>query len=167
MEIKKLEDKDIPDVVELWYDVSIVAHDFISAEYWKENKEAMAKEYLPNSETYVAVVNDEIVGFIAMAENYLAALFVDNDRQGSGIGKQLLEFVKNQRETIQLGVFKKNTDGVGFYIFKWAIDYRYNVAPLCSIFSEIFNSQQPHCWFFRASDCLYFLPCPEASYIRK
>ena len=100
MEIRKLEDKDILDVVELWYDVSIIAHDFISADYWKENKEAMAKEYLPNSETYVAVVNDEIVGFIAMAENYLAALFVNNNMRSNGIGKQLLEFVKDLRETI-------------------------------------------------------------------
>ena len=116
MEIRKLENKDIPEVVELWYNTSIIAHDFISASYWKENKEAMAKEYLPNSETYVALTNYEIVGFIAIAENYLAALFVKSDRKRSGIGKQLLEFIKNQRETIQLKTYKKNSNSIQFYL---------------------------------------------------
>lgn len=48
MEIRKLESEDILPVVELWYETSIEAHDFISADYWKENKEAMATQYLPN-----------------------------------------------------------------------------------------------------------------------
>ena len=116
MEIRKLENKDITEVVELWYDTSIVAHDFISADYWEENKDAMAKEYLPNSETYVAIIGDEIVGFIAMAENYLAALFVNNNMQRDGIGKQLLEFVKDIRKTIQLKVYKKNSKSIQFYL---------------------------------------------------
>ena len=45
MEIRKLKSEDISQVVELWYETSIEAHDFISADYWKENKEAMATQY--------------------------------------------------------------------------------------------------------------------------
>lgn len=116
MEIRKLEDKDIPEVVELWYDASIVAHDFISADYWQDNKEAMTNVYLPNSETYLAVISDEIVGFVATVENFLAALFVKNKMQRSGIGKQLLDYVKKHRETIQLKVYKKNSSSVEFYL---------------------------------------------------
>ncbi|MCG8309607.1 MAG: hypothetical protein MI975_19590 [Cytophagales bacterium] len=55
MEIRKLETKDIEIVVELWYKTSVVAHDFIPANYWEKNKDAMASTYLPNSETYLAI----------------------------------------------------------------------------------------------------------------
>ena len=47
MEIRKLASKNIETVVELWYNTSIIAHNFISEDYWKKNKEAMASKYLP------------------------------------------------------------------------------------------------------------------------
>lgn len=115
MEIRKLENNDIVEVVELWYETSIKAHDFISPDYWKENKEAMGTIYLPNSETYLAIKEGNIIGFIAMAENYLAAIFVKNNMQGNGVGKNLLNYIKERRETIQLKVYKKNYNSVNFY----------------------------------------------------
>ncbi|MFT2009274.1 N-acetyltransferase [Pontibacter sp. 13R65] len=115
MEIKKLEAKDIEPTVELWYKVSVTAHPFVPAAYWRNNKEAMATIYLPTSETYVSIEDDKIVGFIAMAENYLAALFVDNKLQGKGIGKTLLNFIKGKRTVIHLKVFKKNIKSIEFY----------------------------------------------------
>jgi len=115
MEIKKLETKDIKIVVDLWYKVSIVAHDFVSADYWRDNIENMTTIHLPKSENYVAIEEDEIIGFIAMLDGYLAALFVDNKMQGKGVGKQLLNFIKEKRTSIQLSVYKKNTKSIGFY----------------------------------------------------
>lgn len=115
MEIRKLDTKDIETVVELWYETSIIAHDFIPASYWEKNKDAMASIYLPKSETYLAVKDEKIAGFIAMAENFLAAIFVDNKSQGIGIGKKLLNFIKEKRTEIQLKVYKKNTQTVEFY----------------------------------------------------
>ena len=115
MEIRKLETKDIDRVVELWYETSVIAHDFIHATYWKKNKAAMASIYLPNSESYLAIENEKITGFIAMAEDLLAAIFVNNNMQGKGIGKKLLNFIKEKRSTIQLKVYKKNTKTVEFY----------------------------------------------------
>lgn len=115
MNIKKLDTKDIKTVVELWYKTSIVAHDFIPEDYWKKNKEAMALTYLPNSETYLAVEDGKIAGFVAMTENFLSAIFVDNQIQGKGIGKRLLNFVKDKRTMIQLKVYKKNTKTIEFY----------------------------------------------------
>ncbi len=115
MKIRKLGTKDIKAVVELWYETSIVAHDFIPAGYWKKNKEAMASIYLPSSEAYLAIEYEKIAGFVAMAENFLAAIFVDNQIQGKGIGKKLLNFIKDTRTMIQLKVYKKNTKTVQFY----------------------------------------------------
>lgn len=115
MEIRKLENKDIDTVVELWYDVSVQAHSFISQDYWKKNKEAMATQYLPGSESYLAIKEDKIVGFVSMVENYLAAIFVQTNIQGHGIGKKLLNHVKSTRETIQLKVYKNNSNSIQFY----------------------------------------------------
>lgn len=115
MKIRKLESKDIATVVELWYETSIQAHDFISSDYWKANKEAMTKTYLPNSETYLVETENEITGFVAMVDNYLAAIFVKETEQGKGIGQQLLDHVKSLKELIQLKVYKKNTKTFQFY----------------------------------------------------
>jgi len=115
MEIRKLNKNDIEAVVELWYKTSIVAHDFIPEGYWMQNKKAMASIYLPNSETYLAIDNERIVGFIAMTENYLAAIFVDNEMQGNGIGKNLLNFIKDKRKTIRLKAYGKNAKTIDFY----------------------------------------------------
>lgn len=115
MQIKKLENKDIDKVVDLWYETSVTAHDFISPEYWKDNKTAMAEKYLPGSETYLALVKNEIAGFVTMVDNYLAAIFISPEMQGKGLGKQLLDFVKIEREIIQLKVYKKNSKTLQFY----------------------------------------------------
>ncbi len=75
----------------------------------------MASIYLPNAETYLAIENEKIIGFIAIAEDYLAAIFVNNKIQGKGIGKKLLNFIKEKRSKIQLKAYKKNTKTVEFY----------------------------------------------------
>lgn len=116
MEIRNLENKDINIVVDLWYNVSIVAHSFISPEHWEKNKEEMATKYLPDSECYLAIIDSEIVGFVAMVEDYLAAIFVKANMQGQGIGNGLLSYIKNKRESIHLKVYKKNSKGIQFYV---------------------------------------------------
>lgn len=115
MKIRELKNEDIDAVVELWYKVSVQAHSFISNEYWEQNKEAMATQYLPGSECFLAIKERKIVGFIAMVEDYLAAIFVHSDMQGCGIGKKLLDLIKSKREAIQLKVYKKNFKSIQFY----------------------------------------------------
>lgn len=113
--IRKLQPSEIDETVALWYTVSVKAHDFISAEYWEANKEAMAQTYLPNSDTYVFIANNTIGGFVSMVDTFLAAIFVDTNLQGKGIGTQLIDFVKQQHETIELNVYKKNSSSIHFY----------------------------------------------------
>ncbi len=115
MIIRNIKTKDVETVVELWYQTSIIAHDFIPESYWGKNKDAMASIYLPNSETYVAIEDEKIVGFVSMAENILAAIFVEKKIQGKGIGKKLLNFIKRRRNRIQLKAYKRNTKTVDFY----------------------------------------------------
>ncbi len=75
----------------------------------------MAETYLPNSETYLAVTDEKIFGFISLTGNYLAALFIRPEAQRCGIGKLLLDYIKERHETIELRVYAKNTGSVNFY----------------------------------------------------
>ncbi|OWR28496.1 GNAT family N-acetyltransferase [Saccharibacillus sp. O23] len=104
-----------PRLARLWLDASLSAHDFIDAAYWIDNKQAMEQQYLPASEVYVCMENGEVAGFVAMVDQYLAALFVDPAKQGRGYGRMLLEHVKNERETIMLNVFAQNAGACAFY----------------------------------------------------
>jgi len=113
--IRELTKEDINETVELWYKASLIAHDFIPVEYWEENKKTMVEVYLPNSRTMLALEGERIVGFVSMVDDLLAAIFVDPQEQGKGIGKKLLGVVKESRKTIRLNVYKDNLKTVDFY----------------------------------------------------
>lgn len=115
IEIHKITEGDIPKIVDIWYDASIKAHNFIPDNYWEENKELMKSKYIPMSETYKAIQRAQILGFVCLTEEYLAAIFVKPEFQGKGIGSLLLNTAKNLRNTLKLKVFCKNMDSVEFY----------------------------------------------------
>ena len=50
--IRKMEEKDISDVLQIWLETNIKAHSFIDKEYWTGNYE-MVKQILPEAEVYV------------------------------------------------------------------------------------------------------------------
>lgn len=116
MHIRESHQADLDYLVDIWYEASIDAHDFIAPDYWREQQVVMKEKYLPLSETYVISEGNGIVGFVSLVDNYLAALFIDVNVQGEGYGKALLNFVKDQRDFIQLTVYKKNQNAVDFYL---------------------------------------------------
>jgi putative acetyltransferase len=116
MNIRSNKKTEIKKLVEIWYEGSLIAHDFIDKDYWKSQRTEMEEKYIPMSETYVVSNGKDVVGFISMVDNYLAALFIDVKHQGKGYGKALLNFIKTQRENIQLKVYKKNNNAVNLYL---------------------------------------------------
>ncbi|UIR57384.1 N-acetyltransferase [Sphingobacterium sp. SRCM116780] len=113
--IREAQQEDIDQLVNIWYEASIVAHDFIPESYWKENKQLMSDHYLPASEVYVATDGQIRVGFIALVEDDIAAIFVLPAYQGQGKGSLLLNHAKKLRDRLLLKVYKKNLSSVGFY----------------------------------------------------
>jgi len=116
MIIRKNKETEVNRLVDIWYEGSLLAHDFIAKDYWKSQRKEMEEKYIPMSETYVVTNGKEVVGFLSMVDHYLAALFIDVKHQGKGYGKALLSFIKTQRENIQLKVYKKNDPAVHFYL---------------------------------------------------
>ncbi len=114
--IRKLKEKDLSTVVNIWLDANIKAHDFIPREYWIDNLE-LVKQMLPQSEVYVYEneSNHEIQGFVGINEDYIAGIFVCSKIQSNGIGKQLLDFVKTIRNQLTLSVYQRNERAIKFY----------------------------------------------------
>ena len=58
----------------------------------------------------------KIQGFVGMMDDYLAGIFVDKKCRSMGIGKELLECVKENYPVFTLNVYQKNQRAVDFYL---------------------------------------------------
>ncbi|MBN1621803.1 MAG: N-acetyltransferase [Endomicrobiales bacterium] len=114
--IRKYKSGDIERVLDIWLQASMEAHGFVKEEFWRSQIDNMKNIYLPASENYVYEIESEIVGFYALNKNTLAAIFVFPKNQGKGIGKQLINHAKGQRDFLELTVYKENKDSYNFYI---------------------------------------------------
>jgi putative acetyltransferase len=113
--IRQARPDDTDAILEVWLLASLQAHDFVPAAFWWQQQEQMRARYLPAAEIWVCEREGEIQGFVALVEDYLAALFVRPDCQQQGIGKALLAVAKRQRRRLSLRVFSENDIAVHFY----------------------------------------------------
>ena len=112
--IRELRKVDINKVAEIWLDTNIKTHYFISAQYWKSNFE-LVKELLLQATVYVYEDKQEIQGFIGLSNEYIEGIFVSDEMQSCGIGKLLLDYIKNKKVRLRLNVYQKNTRALSFY----------------------------------------------------
>ena len=112
--IRKLQKTDVIKVADIWLDSNIKAHNFIPARYWESNYDPV-KEMLLQAEVYVYESNGEIQGFIGLNREYIEGIFVCDELQSQGIGKLLLDFIKERRTKLSLNVYEKNIRAIHFY----------------------------------------------------
>jgi putative acetyltransferase len=112
--IRKFQQSDIDQVINIWLEASIKAHDFVNSEFWKSKVKDMRELYIPSGETYV-YDEDVIKGFVSLCNDTLVAIFVSPEFQGMGIGEQLMRKAKNVRNNLNLTVYKENTKSIEFY----------------------------------------------------
>ena len=112
--IRKFEKKDLNAVMEIWVNENIRTHNFIAKEYWKDNYEYV-KDILPKADIYVYILDEQVVGFVGVNNNYVEGIFVDINNQHSGIGTSLLDKIKENKDNLILSVYKKNINAINFY----------------------------------------------------
>lgn len=112
--IRKFEKKDINAIMRIWKNENIRTHNFISKEYW-ENNYKYVKDILPDADIYVYILDEQIVGFVGLNNNYVEGIFVDVNNQHKGIGTALLDKIKEYKESLTLSVYKKNVNAIKFY----------------------------------------------------
>ncbi len=113
--IRKFQQTDIDQVISIWLEASITAHDFIESAFWKSKAKDMREIYIPSGETYVFEEEEIIKGFVSMYKDTIAAIFVSPNYQGIGIGTQLMTKSKEIREKLNLAVYTENHKSIEFY----------------------------------------------------
>lgn len=107
---------DTTKIMTIWTKGNFKAHSFIDKDYWLENFNRVKNEYLLKSETFVYEEQKEIKGFISILNNnYIGALFVRNEYKRNGIGRKLINFVKENYDKLTLNVYDKNGEALAFY----------------------------------------------------
>ena len=104
--IRKLLNRDIDRVADIWLKTNLKAHYFISNQYWKSNYE-LVKEMISQSEVYVFEADKMIQGFVGLNDKYIEGIFVSDEMQSCGIGKLLLDYVKDKKVSLRLNVYQK------------------------------------------------------------
>ena len=112
--IRKLQKADINRAADIWLKTNLKAHFFIPEQYWISNYE-FVKEMLPQAEVYVYEDDKMIQGFIGINDEYIEGIFVSDEMQSCGIGKLLLDYIKNKKVRLRLNVYQKNVRAMSFY----------------------------------------------------
>ena len=114
--IRKWDTKDTAPLLALWLDSTIHAHPFISESYWRDSVAVVRDVYLPAASTWVWERDGELKGFVSVLDSrFVGALFVAPDAIRQGIGRALLDEVKQHYAWLSLEVYQKNESAVSFY----------------------------------------------------
>ena len=70
---------------------------------------------MSQSEVYVFEADKMIHGVVGLNDDYIEGIFVSEEMQSCGIGKLLLDYIKDKKVRLQLNVYQKNTRANSFY----------------------------------------------------
>lgn len=133
--IYKLDNKDqktLKKLGDIWLSSNIYAHDFIDKNYWIDNYDNVIEAF-KNSKIIVYKNEKEILGFCGLINNYIAGFFIEEGSRDKGVGSELINFLKKEKQNLYLKVYKDNTKAVNFYkkhkfrIIKQEIDETKNI----------------------------------------
>lgn len=112
--IREFQMSDTKQVMKLWLSGNIDAHSFVPEEYWRSHFDEV-QEALLQAKVFVCDIDGNIKGFIGLMNEYIAGIFVDENCRSTGIGRQLLTYVKEKYDTLSLNVYQQNSRAVAFY----------------------------------------------------
>ena len=71
---------------------------------------------ISQAEVYIYEDKSRIQGFAGLDQDYIAGIFVREEAQNRGIGKSLLDRVKEEKRKLALNVYVRNVRAVRFYL---------------------------------------------------
>ena len=133
MEIRPIAADDVDAVVRLWNATKRDTYDFIPQERGRSvaDDDAFFREHiLPRCAIWIAVVRDEVVGFLAMRKSYVDRLYVHPGAQRRGVGTALLaKAIEISPGGIELHTHQKNTKARAFYDKAGLSVVRFGISP--------------------------------------
>ncbi|MGF1757194.1 GNAT family N-acetyltransferase [Photobacterium sagamiensis] len=114
-EIRHYQERDLNELLNSWEKASRVAHPFMTEQFFEQERHNIPNIYIPNADTWVAVADEKVVGFIALIGNEVGGIFVDPSLHSNGLGKALIDKAQKIHGDLEVQVFKENTIGRRFY----------------------------------------------------
>ena len=115
MQIRRYKQSDLESVLDAWEVATRLAHEFMTDDFIAQERRNVADVYLPNTDTWVAVVDDRVQGFIALMGDEVGAIFLQPTCHGKGIGRALMDKAQELHGDLEVEVFKENSVGRSFY----------------------------------------------------
>ncbi|CAH1385262.1 GNAT family N-acetyltransferase [Candidatus Nitrotoga sp. M5] len=115
VQIRQYKDSDLDAVLSSWETATRLAHPFMTDEFIAQERINVAEVYMPNTDTWVVVINGNIEGFIALMGNEVGAIFLQPKYHGKGVGKALMDKAQELHGDLEVEVFKENSIGLKFY----------------------------------------------------
>ncbi|ATJ81857.1 GNAT family N-acetyltransferase [Halomonas beimenensis] len=106
--------EDMPVILEIWRRAARTAPPFLPEDARQPAGETIPLR-LPDCAIQVLDADGHVVGFAAMREDHLEALFVDPKAQGYGHGSELMARTMAVHDRITLRVHSRNVRAVSFY----------------------------------------------------
>lgn len=113
-QITKASSSQLPYIHELWEKSVRATHSFLSEEDIQFYK-TMVVASLHEMELYVTVDEQQISGFLAIADDMIQALFVHPDFFRKGVGSRLLAFALEEKNLRRVDVNEQNLSAFEFY----------------------------------------------------
>ncbi|MBE9242786.1 GNAT family N-acetyltransferase [Synechocystis salina] len=125
MKIRLYQEVDQAALLTVWYRAAAIAHCFLPANYFQQERSDIVDLYLPMAETWVYEHQGEVVGFISLLGQTVGGFFVDPEMQDKGVGRSLMDHAVQLRGALNVEVFEQNEIGRRFYS-------RYGFVPVSS-----------------------------------
>ncbi|NLY81280.1 MAG: N-acetyltransferase [Clostridiales bacterium] len=114
--IRELRKEEANEIMRIWQEATIKAHQFIRESYWMESCGVVRDYYTSDAKTFVYEDDGIIKGFISINnDGFLNGIFVDVKYQGESLGKGLMNHAKKNYDELRLKVYEENLKAVGFY----------------------------------------------------
>jgi putative acetyltransferase len=106
---------DLDEVLDVWYRASLIAHSFLTEDFFESERLLIAEHWLPMADVFVYETAGSVIGFLALVGNEVGAIFVLPAHQGRGVGRSLMDQARRSRPFLELDVFEANALGRRFY----------------------------------------------------
>lgn len=113
--IEKYTDNDRDQILNIWEKSVLATHDFLNPTDFKEIKQLVQTFNFNDFEVYCLKQNEEVAGFIGLAERKIEMLFFSPEHIGKGLGRKLTDFAFSELKANKVDVNEQNTHAVNFY----------------------------------------------------
>jgi len=120
--IRQYEKIDLEAVLNSWEMATRLAHEFMTDEFIEQERKNATEIYIPDADTWVVEINNEVKGFIALIGNQVCGIFLQPEYHGKGVGRSLMDKAQDLHGDLEIEIFKENSIGHKF-LSKYGFEY--------------------------------------------